>query len=123
MKCQWKIKQDCIKVLLYKLFALSANTFLTPAQLTQKIKRVNPLGVPVAPFEIDSVTSHGFGLPQIDAVANNFVRLQNPQWIRGLRWRPPRFRARSAGTFPPQKFERIAADVAVIPLDLQRARV
>ena len=75
-------------------------------------------------MELQRVTPDDFGLPECDIARHDFMRLQNAQRIgRRFRWRPPRFRARSAGTFPPQKFERIAADVAVIPLDLQRACV
>jgi hypothetical protein len=97
-------------------------TLLTLAKLTQKIKRVNPFGVAITPLELDGITPHHFGLTDINIIANILMRLQNAQRIRRFGGGAARFRARGARTFAPQKFQRVAARVAIVPLDLQRAR-
>jgi hypothetical protein len=79
--------------------------------------------VPVAPLKIERVAAHHFGLFDIQIGRNDLVRLQNAERIRRLGRGMPRFRARSARALPAQKFERIAAEVAVVPLDLQRAAI
>jgi hypothetical protein len=79
--------------------------------------------MPIAPLEIERVAAHHFGLLDVQIGADDLVRLQNAERIRPLHGGMPSLRARGARALPAQKFERIAADVAVVPLDLQRAGI
>lgn len=93
-------------------------TLFTLANTPQKIKRINSLSVSVAPFKIERVAAHHFGLLDVQIGADDLVCLQNAERIRRLGRGMPRFRARGARALAAQKFERIAANVAIVPLDL-----
>ncbi len=93
-------------------------TLFTLANTPQKIKSINSLRVPVAPLEIERVAANNLGLLDIQIGANDLMRLQNAERICRLGRGVPRLRARGARALPAQKFERVAANVAIVPLDL-----
>lgn len=93
---------------------------ITLAKLTQKIERINPLRMPIAPVELNGITANHLGLPKVDVGIHDFVRLQNAQRIHRRGGGAPRFRAGGTRAFPPQKCERVNAAVTVIPRDFQR---
>jgi len=106
--------------------SIKSPVFCTAFALTnppQKIESINSLRVAVIPLKLDGISPDHFGLSNIQIALNHLMRLQNPQRIRRLGGRAARFTARGAGTFAPQKLQRIAADVPVIPFDLQRPRI